>query len=138
MKVKIPQTSNRIVGPGSIAEIFKAVLNAESDCDRDKEHFWIVGTNTRNNIKYIELVSLGTLNAALVHPREVFRMAILQASSSIITVHNHPSGDPEPSEEDIKLTRRLCEAGRILGIETLDHIIVGKNSYRSLKETGFI
>jgi DNA repair protein RadC len=65
-------------------------------------------------------------------------MAILQASSSIITVHNHPSGDPSPSEEDIKLTKRLCEAGKILGIETLDHVIVGTNSYQSLKEMGYI
>jgi DNA repair protein RadC len=138
MKVKIPKISSSIAGPGNIAEIFRAVLNAESDCDKDKEHFWIVGTTTRNNIKYIELVALGTLNQALVHPREVFRMAILQASSSIITVHNHPSGDPSPSEEDIKLTKRLCEAGKILGIETLDHVIVGTNSYQSLKEMGYI
>jgi DNA repair protein RadC len=138
MKVKIPKTESNIVGPSNIADIFRVVLKTEGVADQDKEHFWIVGLTTRSNIKYIELVSLGTLNSALVHPREVFRMAIMQASSSIVVVHNHPSGNSEASDEDIKLTRRLVEAGKILGIELLDHVIVGDDYYKSLKEMGII
>ena len=87
--------------------------------------------NTRNKIIRIENISVGTLNASLVHPREVFNKAITHAASSVVIAHNHPSGDPEPSEEDLKITRRLIEAGRILGIEVLDHIIIGKHTVKS-------
>ncbi len=142
MEVRVPNNTviNDLAG---IAEVFGAVLNTESEVDRDKEHFWIVGLNTRNNIKYIELVSLGTLNASLVHPREVYRMAIMKASSSIIIVHNHPSGDPEPSEEDGKITARLANAGNIIGIQLLDHVVIGvpqQNGieFKSFKELGLI
>ncbi|MEI6152773.1 MAG: JAB domain-containing protein, partial [Deltaproteobacteria bacterium] len=76
-------------------------------------------------------ISVGTLNASLVHPREAFKEAIKRSASSVIIAHNHPSGDPEPSEEDLKITRRLIDAGKIIGIEVLDHIIIGKNSVKS-------
>jgi DNA repair protein RadC len=99
--------------------------------DKSKEHFKLIILNTRNKITAINDVSTGTLNASLVHPREVFREAIKKSASSVILVHNHPSGDPEPSEEDLKITRRLVEAGRIIGIEVLDHIIIGKNIIKS-------
>jgi DNA repair protein RadC len=90
-----------------------------------KERFWIVGMNTKNFIMYVELVSMGTLNASLVHPREVFGFAIKRGGiSGILAIHSHPSGDPEPSEDDITVTKRLYDAGKILGIELLDHIIV--------------
>jgi DNA repair protein RadC len=104
-----------------------------------KEHFWVVGLNTRNAIQYIDLASLGTLNSSLVHPREVFRFAILKAVSSVIVSHNHPSGDPEPSDDDLTITRRLTEAGRIVGIDLLDHIVIGtRGSFYSFKEKGVI
>jgi DNA repair protein RadC len=81
---------------------------------------------------------MGSLNASIVHPREVFRAAIKRSSASIICVHNHPSGDPTPSPEDIQMTARLVEAGQIIGIEVLDHIILGDQNFISLKEKGFM
>jgi DNA repair protein RadC len=131
MKVPIPRRKaarSSIKQPEDMADIFHAILKAEPEYDRDKEHFWIVGLSTRNNVKYIDLVSLGILNATLVHCREVFRFAIIQGTSSIMVVHNHPSGDPEPSEDDLCLTTRLVEAGRIIGIEVLDHIIIANDT----------
>ena len=83
-------------------------------------------------------VSEGILNASLVHPREVFREAVLEPTSGIILVHNHPSGDTKPSEEDIKITRQLVEAGRIFGIKVLDHIIIARDSYKSLADEGIL
>lgn len=103
-----------------------------------KENFVCLFLNTKNHIIAQETLSVGTLNASLVHPREVFRAAIRSSSASIICAHNHPSGDPTPSSEDITITRRLVEAGTLLGIEVLDHIIIGDNRYVSLKEQGHL
>ena len=99
--------------------------------DQLKEHFWAVGVNARNTIQYIELVSLGTLNASLVHPRESFRLAIQKSVACIFFVHNHPSGDAEPSAEDRAVTRRLKEAGEILGIQVVDHLVITATSFSS-------
>ncbi|MCK5493483.1 MAG: DNA repair protein RadC [Candidatus Omnitrophica bacterium] len=104
---------------------------------KKKEHFTIICLDTRNNL-IIEEVSVGTLNASLVHPREVFKKAILNNSAHVIIAHNHPSGDPSPSEDDIVTTRRLVESGKILGIAVTDHIIVTQNGFVSLKEQGFV
>ncbi|HOE16902.1 MAG TPA: DNA repair protein RadC [Syntrophorhabdaceae bacterium] len=106
--------------------------------DKAKEHFKLILLNTRNKIIGLSTVSIGTLNASLVHPREVFKDAIRHSASSVVVAHNHPSGNPEPSEEDIKITRRLVESGKILGIEVLDHIIIGKDSFISLKAKGLL
>lgn len=103
-----------------------------------KEHFLCLFLNIKNHVIARETLSIGTLNAALVHPREVFRAAIKHNSASIICVHNHPSGDPTPSPEDISLTKRLAEAGQLIGIDVLDHVIVGYDSYVSLKEHGHL
>ncbi|MFB5678520.1 DNA repair protein RadC [Paenibacillus terreus] len=103
-----------------------------------KEHFVCLFLNTKNHVIARETLSIGSLNAAVVHPREVFRAAIKCSSASIICAHNHPSGDPTPSTEDIQLTRRLVEAGNIVGIDVLDHIIIGDGKYVSLKEQGLI
>jgi DNA repair protein RadC len=128
-----------VSNPRTVQEVLSKVLNSENEVDRMKEHFWVIGLSTRNAIQYIDLVSLGTLNASLVHPREVFRFSILKAVSSIILSHNHPSGDPEPSEEDLRITKRLVEAGKIIGIEVLDHIVIGsRGSFCSFKERGII
>ena len=102
-----------------------------------KEHFIILCFDTRNNL-IVDEVSVGTLNASLVHPREVFNQALLNHASHVIVAHNHPSGDTSPSEEDIATTKRLIEAGKILGISLVDHIIVTKDGYASLKEKGLI
>jgi len=95
----------------------------------DKEVFVVATLNTKNNISAIQVVSMGTLDASLVHPREVFRLAIHNNASSVIVAHNHPSGDPTPSREDIAVTDRLKEAAKIIGIDLLDHIVVGSHSY---------
>lgn len=130
----------QVVGsPNVVHEVLSKVLASENEVDRMREHFWTVGLSTRNTIQYIDLTSLGTLNASLVHAREVFRLAIYRAVSSIILAHNHPSGDANPSEDDIAVTRRLTEAGKIIGIEVLDHVVIGgRTSYYSFKEKGLI
>ena len=90
-----------------------------------------MGLNSKNTIKYIELVSLGSLSSSLVHPRETYRLACMKAVASIVAVHNHPSGDPAPSQDDRDITERLKQAGNVLGIKMLDHIIIGENSHFS-------
>ncbi len=102
----------------------------------DRENFLVVGLNTKNVIIGRHLVSIGTLNQTLVHPREVFNWAIKINCASIVVVHNHPSGSVEPSPEDILLTERIAESGKILGIKVLDHIIVSNDNYYSLKANG--
>ncbi|MFS8540999.1 MAG: DNA repair protein RadC, partial [Tissierellales bacterium] len=103
-----------------------------------KEHFKVVLLDTKNQIISIEEISVGSSNASIVHPREVFNVAIRKSANSIILVHNHPSGDPTPSKEDIDITHRLVEAGDIIGIRVLDHIIIGDNKYVSLNEKNII
>lgn len=94
--------------------------------------------NTKNHIIAQETLSIGSLNASIVHPREVFRAAIKCGSASVVCAHNHPSGDPTPSAEDIRMTNRLCEAGEIVGIDVLDHIVIGDGKFVSLKEQGLM
>ena len=102
----------------------------------DKEHFAIVVLNTKNHIIAMPDISIGSLTASVVHPREVFREALKYPAASIILLHNHPSGDPSPSREDIAVTQRLAKAGKILDIPVLDHVIIGDNRFVSLKEMG--
>ncbi|GAB7386554.1 DNA repair protein RadC [Bacillaceae bacterium] len=103
-----------------------------------KEQFVCLFLNTKNQVIGQSTVFVGSLDSSIVHPREIFKEAIRRSSASIICLHNHPSGDPTPSREDIAVTRRLVEAGEIIGIEVLDHVIVGDGRYTSLKEKGFI
>jgi len=103
-----------------------------------KEHFIVFYLDTRNQLIKREIISIGTLNASLIHPREVFEPAIKNSTAQIIIAHNHPSGDTEPSAEDIAVSRRLVEAGKILDIEIIDHIIVSKSGWKSLKESGLL
>lgn len=103
-----------------------------------KEVFKLIMVNTKKIVISVKDVSIGSLNASIVHPREVFLEAIRHNSASIIVCHNHPSGDPTPSTEDIKVTKRLKEAGNLLGIELLDHIVIGNGNYISFKEKGIL
>jgi DNA repair protein RadC len=103
-----------------------------------QEHFVCLFLNTKNHVIGRETLSVGSLNSTVVHPRELFRAAIKRSSASVLCVHNHPSGDPTPSPEDIQLTNRLVEAGGIIGIDVLDHIVIGDNRYVSLKEQGYM
>lgn len=105
----------------------------------DREHFWALALNTRNQLIRIVEVSVGSLNASIVHPRELFKEAVRLSAASVVAVHNHPSGDPTPSGADIQLTRRLVKAGDVLGIEVLDHVIIGESGdHASLKELGLM
>lgn len=104
----------------------------------DREMMILLCLDRKGQPTTLQTISIGTLNSSLVHPREVFKAAILSNSASIILAHNHPSGDPSPSTEDIEITKRIKESGKILGIELLDHLIIGCNSHYSLKSNGGI
>ena len=106
--------------------------------DIPQEHFITLLLNTKNRVLQTHLVSKGSLNSSPAHPRDVFKQAIHRSASAIILIHNHPSGDPEPSEDDIAITRRLVEAGKVLGIRVLDHIILGSETYYSFRDEGAI
>jgi DNA repair protein RadC len=99
-----------------------------------REHFVVVLLNARHEVEAVETVSIGSLNASIVHPREVFVAAIRASAASVVLVHNHPSGDPEPSEEDLSITKRLVEAGELVGIAVLDHVIVATRGVVSLRQ----
>ena len=103
-----------------------------------KEHFVVLFLDSRNQQIHREIISIGTINASLVHPREVFEPAVKHLAVQVILCHNHPSGDLNPSEEDLTVNKRLVEAGKLLGIEVLDHIIVNKDSFSSFKENGLL
>lgn len=118
----------------SPAEVYQAALQLLALHEEPEEHFCIFCLNTKNRIVGVHTISIGSLNASIVHPREVFKAAMLNNASAIICLHNHPSGDPEPSREDIETTKRLVKAGDILGIDVLDHIIIGDGRYTSLRE----
>ncbi|MBP2625969.1 MAG: repair protein RadC [Firmicutes bacterium] len=122
-----------IRAPQDAANLLMARLRYEP-----REHFIIILLSTKNHVLATPTISIGSLNASIVHPRELFREAINHSAAAVILVHNHPSGDPTPSSEDTLLTRKLIDAGKILEIHVLDHIIIGDNKYVSLKEKGII
>lgn len=122
----------------SPSDVYNIVSDHISLKNFDREHFIVAYLNRKGGVNAICTISIGGLNSTMVHPREVFKPAILTSSASVILIHNHPSGDPTPSSEDIEITKRLIEAGELLGIEVLDHVIVGADKYLSLKAEGFI
>jgi DNA repair protein RadC len=119
--------------PRDIADLLMPRLRFES-----KEKFMVVLLSTKNHVLATPTISVGTLNASIVHPRELFREAINNSAASVILVHNHPSGDPQPSQEDVALTAKMVEAGRLLDIAVVDHVIIGDGKYVSLKEQGIM
>ncbi|MEW4973136.1 DNA repair protein RadC [Bacillus stercoris] len=118
-----------IRSPQDAYELAKSFLE-----DKDREHFIVVSLDTKNQPVSINTCHIGSLNASIVSPREVMKSAILSSAASIMVFHNHPSGDTSPSQEDISVTSRLQEAGNLMGIELLDHLIIGDGKYLSLKE----
>lgn len=115
------------------------VFNLLSDMQfLDREHFRAISLNTKNRVLAVDTISIGTLNSSLVHPREVFKSAIKRSGNSLLLCHNHPSGDPTPSKEDLEVTQRLVDAGKLLNVPILDHVIIGHQKYVSLKERGII
>ena len=119
----------------SPADVVMQVLDMRAS---KKEHFIALLLNARNRLLHKETISIGTLTASLVHPREVFEPAIRYSAAAVIIVHNHPSGDTEPSDYDISITQRLLKSGELLGIEVLDHIIVTSTDFMSFKSEGLI
>jgi DNA repair protein RadC len=124
--------------PQAIASVLQKWFAMLDEIDRQKEHFFIILLDTRQKVKLIDVVSVGTLNAAIVHPREVFVRAIVNSVASMLIAHNHPNGACEPSEEDISISRKLCACGRIMGIEVIDHITFSEKEYYSFKEHGLL
>ena len=117
-----------IRGPEDVVAVVGKRLRHEK-----REHFLVLLLNARHEVIGRETVSIGSLNASIVHPREVFKPAILASAASLVLVHNHPSSDPEPSEEDISITKRLVQCGEMIGIGVLDHVIVAKRGVVSLR-----
>ena len=128
-------SSRHISGPQDAVAIFNQVLDLENDA---QEVMCELMLDNSNKVLGVMEITRGTLNASLCHPREVFRGAILHNAASIILCHNHPSGDIDPSREDLAVTERVSKSGKILGIELLDHIIIGNGKFRSLKEEGMV
>ena len=120
------------MSPSDVWQELKDIRN------RKKEHFAVFFLDARNQEIQREIISVGTLNANLVHPREVFEPAIAHSAAQIIVAHNHPSGNPEPSDEDRMITTRLADAGKILGIEILDHVVVTEHAFASFKDCGYL
>ena len=127
-RIEVREAAPVVTMPIHVYERLKAYRN------RQKEHFIVLMLSTQNEIVRQEVVSVGTLNSSLVHPREVFRSAILAGCSHVILSHNHPSGFTEASQEDITVTNRLVKAGKLLGIELVDHVVIGREGYYSFKE----
>jgi DNA repair protein RadC len=125
----VGESTFKVESPDQIYNKYRAYFNG-----LDREHFEILHLDTKNKITSKEIISIGSLNQSIVHPREVFKSAILNNSASIILLHNHPSGDPKPSRQDIDVTKRLEDAGNILGITVIDHVIFGESGYISFKE----
>lgn len=126
------KTSSRYTAPVQVYETFSFLMQ------ETKEMFLTLHLDGKNRIIAMDMVSVGSLNQSIVHPREVFKTACLSNAASVILAHNHPTGDPTPSSEDITITRRLKEAGEIMGIKVLDHIIVGDGEYLSFVERGLL
>lgn len=126
------KTGTRYTSPTQVYDTFRFLMK------ETKEMFMTLHLDGKNRIICMDLVSMGSLNQSIVHPREVFKTACISNAAAIICVHQHPSGDPSPSSEDIAITRRLKEAGEIMGIKVLDHIIVGEGEYLSFVERGLL
>jgi len=129
-----PQSKRVLIkGPEDVYEHLKPLMGSA-----DKEIFVTLALNARNQVRRVFVISVGSLNASIVHPREVFSPLIRDSAAAAILAHNHPSGETDPSEDDLALTRRLVQVGELCGIAIMDHIIVGSKSFYSLKQNGFL
>lgn len=136
MRIPIRGKQKYITGPHDVHNLLQSILKKEAPEDRDKEHFWVLLLNADSTIRALDLVFLGTIDSTLSHPREIFTRAVSVRCTDVIVAHNHPSGNLEPSREDVEVTRTLIEAGEILQINVLDHIITTKKGFTSLRARG--
>jgi DNA repair protein RadC len=133
----LPEHMHLCETPDQAAAYWRIHIATAPYFDTERECFVVLMLNTRRRVRGHHFVSHGTLDTILVHPREVFRVAIVAAAGAIIVMHNHPSGDATPSEADIKVTRDLIRAGQLLKLEVLDHVILGREQHKSLRELGY-
>jgi DNA repair protein RadC len=137
VKIKLVRESSflygkrRVNSPVEAYELGKVLME-----ETDREHLLVCCLDTKNQPINLHVVSIGSLNSSIIHPREIFKAAILSNAASIILYHNHPSGDPTPSSEDLSATERIRECGKLMGIDLLDHLILGENTYYSMREKG--
>lgn len=133
----LPEDMQMCDTPQKAADYWRLHISTNPYYNRDCECFVVLMLNTRRRVRGHQLVSIGTMDTLLVHPREVFRGAIIAGASAIVLMHNHPSGEPQPSEADIKVTRDLIRAGQLVKIEVLDHVVMGNPNHCSLRELGY-
>ena len=139
MTIKLTKKERiKILNGRSLYEIMIKILLREEEIDQNREHFWVVGLENNNRILFIELVSLGSINKTVVEPMEVYSLALQKRAASIILVHNHPSGELEPSEADKDITNRLIQVGKIVNTPVLDHLIISIEDFVSFKEIGLM
>ncbi|PKV52458.1 DNA repair protein RadC [Aquimarina sp. MAR_2010_214] len=137
MNIRV-KPNTKIESPEELYEIMQRILKREQKTDRDREHFWTISLNNANTVLNIELVSMGSVNATIIEPMEVYSIPLQKRATRIILVHNHPAGTLKPSESDKDITNRLIQAGRILHIEVLDHIIITEESFYSFSQSGLL
>lgn len=139
MDIKLSKNDKRYVeGSDDVYEIMQRILRRENKIDREKEHFWIIGMNEAGYILYIELIALGTVRSVPVEPMNIYRVAVMKNATRVIAVHNRPSGRLVPSKEDLDITDRLIQVGRILNISLIDHLIISTEAYESFKSMGLM
>jgi DNA repair protein RadC len=138
IKLTKEQKIKAVNTPQSVYSIMQRILLRENKIDRNREHFWTISLDTANKILNIELVSMGTVNAVLVEPMEVFSVPLQKRAVNIILVHNHPSGEVKPSEADKEITDRLIQVGRIINIQVIEHLIITEKSYYSFADSGLL
>ncbi|WP_024771045.1 JAB domain-containing protein [Aquimarina macrocephali] len=137
MNIRV-KPNTKIESPEELYEIMQRILKREQKTDRDREHFWTISLNNANTVLNIELVSMGSVNTTIIEPMEVYSIPLQKRATRIILVHNHPAGTLKPSKSDKDITNRLIQAGRILHIEVLDHIIITEESFYSFAQSGLL
>lgn len=135
LSVNCPELDRTIRNPEDVNKLARIFLHLN---EQSEEYLYMACMNVKNYVIGVFEISHGNVNSSIVGIREIFQKALLANAVSIIVMHNHPSGDPKPSREDVEVTKRMVEAGKIIGIEVLDHIIIGDNSFTSLKEKGYL
>lgn len=138
IKLTKEQKIKTLNSPDSVYSIMQRILLRENKIDRNREHFWTVCLDTANHVLNIELVSMGTIHSVLVEPMEVFSVPLQKRAVNIILIHNHPSGDVQPSEADRDVTDRLIQVGRIINVKVIDHLIISEKTYYSFADSGLL
>ncbi|MCD8072305.1 MAG: JAB domain-containing protein [Alistipes sp.] len=136
IKLTSEEKKLQVTDPKDLYPILQRILKRENKIDRQKEHFWMAGLNTVGSLLFVELACLGSINKVVVHPPSIYRVAVVKGASYIIAAHNHPGGSLKFSGQDIDLTDRLIQAGKILDLELLDHMVITENSFASMRSMG--